>query len=99
MTSKHHQLPRTTYNHDEHIETLGSEHSTPNLSLQESTLVGQNIHAIPSACSGAYAEHGPGIDHKIPQAHEIPSKPHLAWSRIRHAMREPFSEFFGVFIL
>lgn len=25
--------------------------------------------------------------------------PELAWSKVRHYMREPFSEFFGVFIL
>jgi aquaglyceroporin related protein len=47
----------------------------------------------------AYAEHGPGIDHNIPQDDVIPAEPELAWSRIRRIMREPFSEFFGVFIL
>ena len=47
----------------------------------------------------AYAEHGPGIDHKIPQEGVIPAAPELAWSRIRRIMREPFAEFFGVFIL
>ena len=46
-----------------------------------------------------YAEHGPGIDHKIPQEHVVQAAPELAWSKIRRAMREPFAEFFGVFIL
>ena len=47
----------------------------------------------------AHAEHGPLIDHKIPQAEAIEAEPDLLWSRIRRFMREPFSEFFGVFIL
>ena len=46
-----------------------------------------------------YAEHGPLVDHRIPQADAVQAQPDLAWSRIRHIMREPFSEFFGVFIL
>ena len=46
-----------------------------------------------------HEEHGPVIDHKIPQEDVIPANPQLAWPRIRHALREPFSEFFGVFIL
>lgn len=46
-----------------------------------------------------HAEHGPLIDHKIPQADAVESEPDLLWSRIRRVMREPFSEFFGVFIL
>jgi aquaglyceroporin related protein len=47
----------------------------------------------------AHAEHGPLIDHKIPQAEAVQAEPDLLWSRIRRMMREPFSEFFGVFIL
>lgn len=47
----------------------------------------------------AFAEHGPLVDHKIPQADVVQQEPDLAWSRIRHYLREPFSEFFGVFIL
>lgn len=47
----------------------------------------------------AYAEHGPLVDHNIPQDNAIPAQPDLAWSKIRRFMREPFSEFFGVFIL
>ncbi len=47
----------------------------------------------------AYAEHGPLVDHKIPQADVVQSEPDLAWSRIRHYCREPFAEFLGVFIL
>jgi len=45
------------------------------------------------------AEHGPLIDHDIPQADAIPQRPDLWWSRVRQTMRDPFSEFFGVFIL
>jgi aquaglyceroporin related protein, other eukaryote len=47
----------------------------------------------------AFSEHGPLVDHKVPQEDAIQQEPDLAWSRFRHYMREPFSEFFGVFIL
>ena len=47
----------------------------------------------------AYSEHGPLVDHKIPQEDAVQSEPDLAWSRFRHFMREPFAEFMGVFIL
>jgi aquaglyceroporin related protein len=46
-----------------------------------------------------YEEHGPGIDHKIPQEDVVQAEPQLWWSKTRHMLREPFSEFFGVFIL
>lgn len=52
-----------------------------------------------SDSDGPYAEHGAGIDHKIPQDDVLQAEPRLLWSQIRHVMREPFSEFFGVFIL
>lgn len=47
----------------------------------------------------AYGEHGVLVDHKVPQEDVVQSEPDLRWSRIRHYLREPFSEFFGVFIL
>ena len=47
----------------------------------------------------AYAEHGPLVDHKIPQEDVVQAEPDLVWSRIRHYCREPFAEFMGVFIL
>jgi len=47
----------------------------------------------------AHAEHGALIDHKQAQAEAVESEPDLLWSRIRHFLREPFAEFFGVFIL
>lgn len=47
----------------------------------------------------AHQEHGPLVDHKIPQDNVIQAQPDLKWSRIRHALREPFAEFWGVFIL
>lgn len=47
----------------------------------------------------AHQEHGPLVDHKIDQDLVVQSQPDLAWSRCRHFLREPLSEFFGVFIL
>jgi len=52
-----------------------------------------------SGSDEAYEEHGPGIDHKIPQEDAIQAEPDLWWSRTRHLLREPLSEFFGVFIM
>jgi aquaglyceroporin related protein, other eukaryote len=46
-----------------------------------------------------YGEHGPLVDHKGPQEDVVQAEPDLWWSRWRHTLREPFSEFFGVFIL
>lgn len=46
-----------------------------------------------------YAEHGAPIDHVGPQEEVVQSQPDLAWSRIRHMLREPLSEFFGMLIL
>jgi aquaglyceroporin related protein len=63
----------------------------------------EDIHAVKDHPSDSddvgYAEHGPGIDHQITQENVIESHKELLWSRIRHAMKEPFSEFLGVFIL
>ena len=53
-----------------------------------------NVDGVP-----AFSEHGPLVDHKIPQEDVVQSEPDLAWSRVRHNMREPFAEFLGVFIL
>jgi hypothetical protein len=47
----------------------------------------------------AHQEHGPLVDHKIPQDDVVQAEPDLAWSRIRHRLREPLSEFFGTFML
>lgn len=46
-----------------------------------------------------HQEHGVAIDHKIPQDDVIQAQPDLLWSRIRRYLREPFAEFWGVFIL
>lgn len=46
-----------------------------------------------------HAEHGPVIDHKIPQEDAVAAHPDLWWPRMRRTLREPFSEFFGTFIL
>lgn len=40
-------------------------------------------------------EHGPLVDHKIPQADVVQAQPDLFWSRTRHTLREPLAEFFG----
>jgi len=72
-----------TFSHDEHPKHI-----------QET-----QVEASSSGSDHAYEEHGPGIDHKIPQEDAIQAHPDLWWSRTRHLLREPLSEFFGVFIL
>lgn len=79
------ELPGSpTISHDEHATHLEIEKAHDTQS---------------SGSEEPYAEHGPGIDHKIPQDEVVQSKPDLWWSRTRHRFREPLSEFFGVFIL
>jgi hypothetical protein len=43
----------------------------------------------------AHAEHGPLVDHKIPQEDVVQASPNLVWSKIRHEIRAPLAEFFG----
>ena len=76
-------LPSPTESHDENIDPIKTE----------------KLESSSSGSENAYAEHGPGIDHQIPQEDVKEAKPDLWWSRTRHMLREPFSEFFGVFIL
>lgn len=45
------------------------------------------------------AEHGTLIDPTPEAMDKIESNPELHWSKIRMFLREPFSEFFGVFVM
>lgn len=49
--------------------------------------------------SQPYSEHGPGIDIELPHHKFTEAEPDLWWSHVRHQLREPFSEFFGVFVI
>ncbi|CAG8953394.1 hypothetical protein HYFRA_00010142 [Hymenoscyphus fraxineus] len=51
-----------------------------------------------SASEKALSDHGADAKTSSPQ-NMVPMEVELWWSRFRHKMREPFSEFFGVFIL
>lgn len=44
-------------------------------------------------------EHGPAIDYETPQSKSKPSHPDLFWPKARHYLQEPFSEFWGTFVL
>lgn len=46
-----------------------------------------------------YAEHGAPVDHMDHGEYEHPAGAGLLWTQVRHHCREPFSEFFGTFIL
>jgi len=71
-----------------HTENLAAEHP------QYATYRHTTVDGQP-----AYGEHGVLVDHKAPQEDVVQSEPDLRWSRIRHYLREPMSEFLGVFIL
>jgi aquaglyceroporin related protein len=77
-----------TVSHDEHATHLEVHHHVHHHEGDSS-----NSDGAP------YQEHGPGIDHEIPQDDVVQAEPDLWWSRTRRAFREPLSEFFGVFIL
>lgn len=102
--SKLHPAVSNIDNHERDVKVMATKEyssagSTPPVTHNE------NIHdreyrltSVPGL--PAHQEHGPLVDHKIsPQDEVIEAQPDLAWSRIRHYMREPFSEFWGVFIL
>lgn len=69
-----------------------SESSSPVVLQVEN--VGKDRHQ-----SAPHAEHGPLIDHEIPQDDVVQKNPELTWSRIRTTLREPLAEFMGTFIL
>lgn len=68
-----------------HEETIQAQHAHHTRQYRDTNVEGQP----------AYEEHGALIDHKVPQEDVVRSHPDLAWSRIRHYLRDPFSEFFG----
>jgi hypothetical protein len=46
------------------------------------------------------SEHGPLVDHNNRiEPEDLPSNPDLWWSKTRAYLQDPFSEFFGVFIM
>jgi len=80
------------------MTTLNFKESlSPNDAYHEEQISGRRKSSVLD--EQPHAQHGPLIDHKIPQAEAVEAEPDLAWSRIRRTFREPFSEFFGVFIL
>ena len=58
-----------------------------------------HVESDTSASPGPYAEHGAPIDRSKTAEMKKPANAALRWPRIRRAMRDPFSEFMGVFIL
>ena len=76
-----------TPQHISHTEYTGSSHASSSDIMVEDKTLGEQ----------PYAEHGAPIDHVGPQEEVVQAQPDLAWSRIRHALREPLSEFFGKF--
>jgi aquaglyceroporin related protein len=73
------------------------------LSLSSPTLSRDN-HAKSLDCTSSssereYEPHIPYQDSQRAQDVALPAHPDLWWSRTRHLLREPLSEFFGVFVI
>ncbi|EON69784.1 hypothetical protein W97_09047 [Coniosporium apollinis CBS 100218] len=82
--------------------------STDSTDSTVDTIYVEKAHSKPSTLQPAtppqdrrptLAEHGPLIDHNIPQADAIEQRPDLWWNGVRRTLQEPFSEFLGTFIL
>lgn len=79
--------------HVEHLNgSANGSSSVDSISYEEHK--GQAGHTQP-----VLAEHGPLVDRERPGEDEIPSNPDLWWSKVRAYCQDPFSEFFGVFIM
>lgn len=81
---------------------IASEHITHREHAPSSSSVSADSVAMEKSAHAElqpHAEHGAPIDHRVPQQDVVQAQPDLTWSRIRHQLREPFSEFFGTFIL
>jgi aquaglyceroporin related protein len=73
------------------------------LSLPSPTLSSDD-HAknLDRASSSSEREYEPHIQYEDDQRAQdvsLPAHPDLWWSRTRHLLREPLSEFFGVFVI
>jgi len=82
--------------HIEHAaaDSIISAPMSPNLTLTDKSRTSSDLSETP------YAEHGPMIDRTPTADMKVrPAGRGLMWPRIRHALREPFSEFIGTFIL
>lgn len=76
-----------------------SASSTPPTTHTEHLAMSKEYRRTSVAGVPAHQEHGVAIDHKVPQADVVEEQPDLRWSRIRHQLREPFAEFFGMLIV
>lgn len=99
----------------EHAEYTSSSSSTSSPAVHhrddisqetlEPTFIGKDVDYQPT--DGIHTEKfrhpqqesGPCIDHEVTEAEGRPLGEELWWSRVRKVMKEPFSEFFGVFIM
>lgn len=52
-----------------------------------------------SVSEKAISDHIADMKSSIPQLYTVSGEKELWWSQMRYKLREPFSEFFGVFIL
>jgi aquaglyceroporin related protein len=85
--------------HNEHINGSATGSNSPQSIYFENPKVQQIPHDV--ARNGKIAaEHGPLVDNRDRHPDEdLPARPDLWWARVRATMIEPFSEFFGVFIM
>lgn len=89
----------TTKDYAERKEQVSSEGSQSPQSLYYQSPQLKDVPVTPLTEAETLREHGAPIDHIVPQANTRASNPDLWWSKVRASLQEPFSEFFGVFIM
>jgi aquaglyceroporin related protein len=85
--------------HKEHNEHLNGS-ATGSNSPQSLYFENPKLKEVPHApAANVLAEHGPLVDGSRRPIDEVAARPDLWWAKTRATMIEPFSEFFGVFIM
>lgn len=82
------------FDHYAHNENIASSEGSSSSEFQPKREMDGKMDSVPP-----HAEHGVGVSPEKFQDEVVQASPQLTWSKIRHFLREPFAEFWGVFIL
>lgn len=96
-TKPNHKDSVPPVSHFEHIRTQSNLSELP--FAEHGVLIDRTPPRHSLSSEPAYAEHGVAIDRSQTAEAKKKLNPGLMWPRIRRALREPFSEFLGTFIL
>jgi hypothetical protein len=84
--------------HNEHLNGSATGSNSPQSLYFENPKLKEISHDQ-AHVPNVQAEHGPLVDSSRHPIDEVAARPDLWWARTRAMMIEPFSEFFGVFIM